>query len=141
MSALDSLIRLHRFQLDERRRDLATLEELAAKLKEQQRQLEDENKREQQAALGSIEAAGGYAGYAAGFLERRRKLAQSQAEVAQQIVRAREALAEAFQEMKRYEITAANRARQQELREARRQQQVLDDLGIDRFRRKTAAGD
>lgn len=138
MSTLDSLIRLHRWQLDERRRVLATLEELAGTLAEQQRLLEEENQREQQAALASFDAAAGYAGYAHGFLLRRRKLEQSRAEVAEQIVRAREALAEAFQEMKRYEITAAHRARQQERREARRQQQVLDDLGIDRFRRKAA---
>lgn len=140
MSALDSLIRLHRWQLDERRRDLATLEDLSVKLREEQRRLAEENRREQQAALASPEAGSAYAGYANGFLERRRKLEQSQAELAEQILRAREALAEAFQDVKRYEITAANRARQQEQRQARRQQQVLDDLGIDGFRRKDAGG-
>ena len=89
MSALDSLIRLHRWQVDERRRNLA----------------------------------------------------QSQAEVAEQIERSRAALAEAFQEVKRYEIMAANRARQQQRRAARREQGVLDDLGTEAFRRRGVAKD
>ena len=141
MSTLDSLIRMHRWQLDERRRQLAALEELAAKLAEEQHRLEAENLREQAAATASPEAAASYPGYAHGFLDRRRKLEQSRAETAAQIAQAREALAEAFQEVKRYEITAASRARLQEQREARRQARVLDDLGIEGYRRRGAGGD
>jgi flagellar FliJ protein len=137
MSALDSLIRLHRWQLDERRRDLATLEDLALKLVEEHRKLELEDQREQLAAAAAPEAAFAYAGYARGLIDRRRKIEQSQAEVVEQIARAREALAEAFQEVKRYEIAAANRVRVEEQRDAKRQQRVLDDLGVEGFRRKT----
>jgi flagellar FliJ protein len=114
VSALDSLIRLHRWQLDERKRDLATLEDLAAKLGEEQARLELEDQREQLVAAASPETAFAYAGYA------------------------RRALAEAFQEMKRYEIAAANRIKVEEQRDAKRQQRVLDDLGVEGFRRKTA---
>ena len=138
MSALDSLIRLHRWQLDERKRDLATLEDLAASLVEERRKLDAEDERERTVASASPEAAFGYAGFARGLIDRRRKLEQSQAETAERIVRAREALAEAFQEVKRYEIAAANRAKQQEQRQSKRQQQTLDNLGIEGFRRKTA---
>jgi flagellar protein FliJ len=141
MSALESLIRLHRWHLDERRRDLATLETLAEKLREERHKLDAEGKREQAVAGSSAEAALGYAGYARSLIDRRRKLEQSQTEVAEQIVRAREALAEAFQEMKRYEIAAANRQRQQEQREAKRQQRVMDDLGAESFRRRKTGSD
>lgn len=138
MSALDSLIRLHRWQLDERRRDLATLEDLAAKLEEERRRLEAEDARERDAAAASPEAAFAYATYVRRLIERRRKIEQSRAEVAERIARAREALAEAFQEVKRYEIAAANRAKQQEQQEARRETKIMDDLGIEGFRRKAA---
>ena len=47
MSALESLIRLHRWQIDERKRHLADLEALAAKLREEQRRLALEEEREQ----------------------------------------------------------------------------------------------
>jgi flagellar protein FliJ len=141
MSALDSLIRLHRWQLDERRRDLATLEDLAAKLADERRRLDAEDERERTVASASPEAAFGYAGYARGLIDRRRKLELSQEEAAAQIARAREALAEAYQDVKRYEIAAANRLKQQEQRDAKRQQQAMDDLGVDGFRRKTAGGE
>lgn len=141
MSTLDSLIRMHRWQLDERRRHVADLDALAEKLRDEQRRLDAEEKYEQQIAATSPEGAFAYAGYASGLIERRRKLIQSLAEVAEQIVAAREALAEAFQEMKRYETTAANRARQQQQRDERRQQRVLDDLGVERFRRRSVGGD
>jgi flagellar protein FliJ len=136
MSAIESLIRLYRWQLDERKRHLADLEGLAVRLRQDEQRLEEENAREQALVATSPEAAYVYAGYARNLIERRRKLRQSQAEVAQQIVEARDALADAFQEMKRYEITAANRARIETEREGRRQQQALDDLGVEGFRRR-----
>lgn len=137
MSALESLIRLHRWQIDERKRHLADLEALAAKLREEQRRLALEEEREQAAASASPEGAYAYAGYAHGLIERRRKLVQSLAEIDGQVAKAREALAEAFQEVKRYEITAATRLRQQQLREQKRQQRTLDELGVDTYRRRT----
>jgi flagellar export protein FliJ len=141
VSALESLIRLHRWQLDERRRELATLEDLAQKLAEERLRLDAEDAREQKAALASPEAARGYAGYAKGLIDRRRKLAQSTAEVAQQIAQARDALSEAFQEVKRFEIAEANRLRLEEQREQKRQQRALDDLGVEGFRRRNAGAE
>ena len=136
MSALDQLIRLHRWRLDELRRHLSDVEALAAKLEEQRRRLDTDDKREQSLAGASAEAAYAYPAYARQLIERRRKLAQSQSEAAEQIAKAQAALAEAFQELKRYETAAANRVRQQQRREQIRQQQTLDEIGIDRFRRQ-----
>jgi flagellar protein FliJ len=136
MSALDQLIRLHRWRLDELRRHLTDVEALAAKLEEQRRRLDTDDKREQSLAGASAEAAFAYPAYARQLIERRRKLAQSQSEAAEQIAKAQAALAEAFQELKRYETAAANRVRQQQRREQTRQQQALDEIGIDRFRRR-----
>lgn len=136
MTALDQLIRLHRWRLDELRRHLSDVEALAAKLEEQHRRLDAEDKREQSLAGASPEAAYAYPAYARQLIERRRKLEQSQREAAEQIAKAQAALADAFQELKRYETAAASRARQQRRREETRQQQALDEIGIDRFRRQ-----
>jgi len=141
VSALESLIRLHRWQLDERRRELATLEDLARKLAEERVRLEAEDAREQRAALASPEAARGYAGYAKRLIDRRRKLAQSTAELAQQMAQARDALTDAFQEVKRYEIAEASRQHGAKQREQKRQQAVLDDLGVEGFRRRSTGGE
>lgn len=138
MSALESLIRLYRWQLDERRRHLAALEGLATNLDAEQRRLDGEEAREQATAAASPEAVPADPRYAPRLVERRRTLAQSRGEVAQQIEAARAALAEAFQEVKRHETVVASRARQQRLREERRDQRVLDDLGAEGFRRRRA---
>ena len=137
MSAVDSLVRLHRWQLDERRRQLADLDMLGQKLRLEQERLGEEQKAEQRIASGSTEAATVYADYARRLIERRLKLEQSLAAVHQQIVAARDALAEAYQEVKRYEIAAANRQSQRRRRSEKQQQQILDDVGIDVFRRRT----
>jgi len=141
MSTLDSLIRVHRWQIDEHRRRLADLDALQEQLRQEQRRLDEEDLREQQVAAASLEASLTFDAYAQALLERRRRLSQSLAEVAQAIALGREALASAFEEMKRYEITAANRTRQQQLREARRQQQAMDALGVEAFRRRGAANE
>lgn len=140
MSALDSLIRLHRWQVDEHRRHLADLEGLAAQLSEEHHRLDREEAREE-AAAASPEAAITYAAYARQLIERRRKLTQSRTEVAEQIERSRAGLAEAYQEVKRYEIMAASRLRQQQRREERRQQRARDDLGAEVFRRRGGGKD
>ena len=116
MSALESLVRLHRWQLDERRRQLGDLDVLAAKLRQEEQRLAEEQKIEQATAAASLEAASAYGGYARRLIDRRAKIEESIVSVEQQIAGAREALAEAFQEMKRYEIAAANRAAQRRRR-------------------------
>jgi flagellar export protein FliJ len=138
MSALDSLIRLHRWQLDERRRQLADLDQLLYKLRQEELKLDAEQSTEQQVAGASAEAAFGYGGYARGVVERRRKLAQSIVEVEQQIVQAREALAETYQEVKRYEITASNRLHQQRQKLDRQQQRMMDEIAVEGYRRRRA---
>jgi flagellar protein FliJ len=139
MSTLDSLIRLHRWQLDERRRQLAELDALGEKLRQEQARLAAEEKSEQAAAASSREASAAYGNYAKRLIERRGRLKESLGSVEQQIGEAREALAETYREVKRYEIASANRAMQQRKREARQQQRVLDELGIETHRRKSGA--
>jgi flagellar export protein FliJ len=136
LSAVESLIRLHRWQLDERRRQVADLDTLAAKLRQEGARLVAEQKTEQSIAADSTEAATAYGSYARRLVERRQKLEQSLASVEQQIVVARVALADAYQEVKRYEIAAANRVQQVRKRVARQQQLALDEIGIETFRRR-----
>ena len=71
MSALESLIRLHRWQLDERRRQLAELDTLGDKLRLEQTRLTAEERQEQSVAASSHEAATAYGPYARRLIERR----------------------------------------------------------------------
>jgi flagellar protein FliJ len=137
MTALDSLVRLHRWQLDEHRRQLAELETLAEKLRGEAARLVAEQTNEQRAAASSTEVASAYGVYAVSLIERRRKIDQSLASVEQQVVLARDALSESYREVKRYEIAAATRASQQKKRVVRLQQRTLDEIGIETYRRRS----
>jgi flagellar export protein FliJ len=138
MSSLDSLIRLHRWQLDEQRRRVAELETLAAKLRAELRRLDDDHVAEQRIAGNSLEAAYTYTGYAQAVMERRGKLAASLANTEQETLAARQVLGEAFQEVKRYETAAANRLLSQHRQLQRLEQRDMDELGTQVHRRKTA---
>ncbi len=137
MTAIDSLIRLHRWQLDERRRQLAELETLAEKLRGEEARLLAEQANEQKVASASTDAASAYGAYAAHVIEKRGKIAQSLASVEQQVAMARDALSESYREVKRYEVAAASRAAQQRKRAARLQQRTLDEIGGETHRRRS----
>ncbi|HLI21139.1 MAG TPA: flagellar FliJ family protein [Stellaceae bacterium] len=137
MSSLDTLIKLHRWQLDEQRRKVAEFESLAAKLRGELQRLDEEEVSEQQVAEDSHEANYAYSGYARGLIDRRNKLMKSVEETEQQIVQARAELADAFAEVKRYEIAAANRLLAKHRGLERLRQQELDEVAVDGFRRKT----
>ncbi|HZT87293.1 MAG TPA: flagellar FliJ family protein [Stellaceae bacterium] len=140
MSALKTLIRTHRWQLDERRRYLVDLETLAARLRADAVRLHEEAEAEARAAGLSPEAATAYPGFVRSLIERRRQLDRSVAEVDAQIAEARLAVSAAFEELKRYELVAANRERENRRRLAQRDQRDADALGLQMHGRKVAAG-
>jgi flagellar export protein FliJ len=135
MSTLESLIRVHRWQVDERSRQVAQLEALSEKLRHELARLAEERTHEQAVAGTSFVARHVYPGYIRRAMERQKTLEQSLAETEAQTVAAREALAAAFQELKRYEVAQANRARLRISAAARRERLETDALAIDAFRR------
>ena len=139
MSTLDSLIRLHRWRLDEQRRRVAEFEALGDNLRAELRRLDDEEVNEQHIAGNSHEASFAYSDYAKTLIDRRDRLAKSLADTEAQTVLAREALETAFQEVKRYETAAANRLLSQHKQLARLQQQELDEVAGEQYRRRQSA--
>ncbi|HXP32311.1 MAG TPA: hypothetical protein VN832_14550 [Stellaceae bacterium] len=116
MSALDALVRLQRWQLDERRRELGDLDQLAHKLRQEAERLDlDRN------------------GHA---VERGQRIAQSLAAIEQQIALAREALGGAYQELKRSEMAAASRILQQRRAAPRQQQRAGDETSPPTYQRR-----
>lgn len=136
MSGLDSLIRLHRWKLEEKRRVLAELEALMDELLARASGLEVEILNEQKAAAGSEEAGFAYGAYAAEAIHRREILAQSAADLAEKIAVARDDVKEAFQEAKKYEIAQERKIERERIMTERRERIVEDDVALDTFRRK-----
>jgi len=136
MRGMINLIRMHRWRLDEKSREIVEYEELVDSFEHQGELLEDELKAEQVAAKENTMASLTYGEYANSIIQRREKLGSSIVQVEQQIQHAKEDLRLIFQELKRYEILKKNQD-EAALEKARKlEQSTLDELGIELFRRR-----
>lgn len=142
MADLTGVIRLRRFQLDEKRQVLVELQRLAAELVGEQARLVQSIEAEQDAALSVADpsAAFTFGTFVQSVLERRKRLEQSQAQTEAQIEGATEQVREAFNELKKFEQTEAQRRAREFQRRARQENLQLDEIGIEGFRRRSAEG-
>lgn len=134
---LRSLIRLHRWRLDEERRKLAELLAAIDELERRAVRLEEDLRREQGVAAASPEVAGFlYGAYAVAVIAHRHQISQSIARTEEGIAAARDALADARGELKKYELTQANREKRRIEELAHKEQTDLDEVGIQGFRQR-----
>ena len=139
MRSLETLIRVQRRQLDQLRRDLVALETLAEDLRGQAAALEQDVKTQQVVAKrGGPEIAFSYPNFAQWAIERRTRLAASIADVDGRLETTRAQVSEAFQDLKRFDIVLANRQQRAREEANRREQALLDQIGLDGHRRKRA---
>jgi len=131
---LNSLIRLHKWRVDEKRRHLGELLRLVEDLENRARRLEEELRNEQKIAGAAPREAGYlYGQYAQAVIRRRGQIAQAIAETEKGIAAAREALNEAYRNLKKYEVAQAGRDTRETRERDHREQIVLDELGIQAY--------
>lgn len=142
MKDLDGLIRVNKWQLDERRRALAELEAFADRLADEMARLDRDVARERAAASQAADPVPGFAAWLNAATSRRRRLEQSITSIAAQIEAARDEIAAAFQELKKYELARDDRQRRLQERRKAAERRLFDDIAIDGFRRRAMeAGD
>lgn len=139
MTALDQLVRLHRWNLDEKRQKLAELERFRAKLLDNIAALEADLAREQAIADRGEVSTMSLPAFIKATIDRRRKIEGSIAEVDRSIAAARDEITQAFQEFKKYETAHGNHLRREKMKRSRREQIAADELGIDLHRRQASA--
>ncbi len=139
MAKLTGLIRLSRWRLDEKRRALAELEALAAHLHRQRTDLQEDLRREQGFADAQGAPQPSLGAFIQATLSRQAHLTQSIAEVEQRMTIARDEIADAFREVKRYELVEADRRARAGAEAKRRETEALDEVGAVRFQRARAA--
>jgi flagellar protein FliJ len=139
MSALDQLIRLHRWRLEDERRKMADLQRLTDRLVEQITGLDEDVMREAAAtkAAGTPELIKAFAAYADLTRLRRDKLERSRQDVETRIEAARELVLETFRELEKYEQAQRNRQAKRQAELKRRERIHEDEVGIDRHRRRS----
>lgn len=128
---VSTLIRVNEWTVDERRRELgARLKELD-NLETALANLEKEVVHEQQTAAAQPEVAGFlYGTYADGVIHRREQFQAHIEAKEQEVAVARDALSEAYVELKKYEVVHENQRRRDDEEQARKDQNELDELGL-----------
>ncbi|RKQ73836.1 flagellar export protein FliJ [Oceanibaculum indicum] len=140
MKALSTLIRLHTHQLDDKRRALAEAERRLDNARAQRAALDEEMVAEKATAAKGGEGAYTYGAYLQAAKRRREAIDAGIAVLEKAAGEARDAVAEAFAELKKYEITKANRERREMEEANRREQELLDEMGLAMHRRNNGEG-
>lgn len=134
---LHTLIRLHQYRVDEKRRSLGELLGEVANLEQQSDQLEKQMIIEQEVANSAPDTVGMFYGeYATSAVNKRGVLAEEIGGVEQRIAVAQEEMRAEFKDMKVYEISQAKRDEIATLDANRQEQAILDELGQEAHRRR-----
>jgi flagellar FliJ protein len=134
MKSRDTLIRLKRFQVDERRRKVAQIEGMIAEFERMATDLDREIKTEQERAGIHDPAHFAYPTYAKAAMGRKENLKRSADELKVQLDDAKAALGEAFEELKKVELLDERDQARERADENAREQSELDAIGILRAR-------
>jgi flagellar export protein FliJ len=124
MKSRETLIRLKKFQVDEKRCKVAQIEGMIAEFERKAGELEREIKTEQDRARVHNPAHFAYPTYAKATMQRRENLKRSVDELKVQLEDAKAALGEAFEEMKKVELL--------DERDHMREEVELDATGLTR---------
>ena len=136
---LHSLIRLYKWQLDEKQRQLGELMKSLANLEDEARRLQQEHLDEQIIAGASPNEAGFYYGrFVETVIQNRDRLGLAIAQAEQVVEAAMEELKTVHEELKKFEITQSERDQRVAEEEGRREQTELDEVGLQIYRQRQA---
>lgn len=136
MRGLDSLIRLAKWRLDEKRRALMTLQSLRAGLEDQIEEVDRRRRAEALFAADSDELRFAFAAFAEAARGRIETLGTSLAEVEGRIEAAQDEVSAAYQETKKLELTRDKERRRARIVADRREQSDLDEIALNGHRRR-----
>lgn len=137
MADLSVLIRLHKHELDEKRRVLSELYGNLALLEKERTELERAFELEKQALQETApDMQFTFAGYAEAVRQKREQILEAERALEKSIEAAKDSLMETFGELKKYEMTQAERERLEEEERRLKEGRMLDEIGLEGFRRK-----
>ena len=134
MKSRDTLIRLKKFQVDEKRRKVMQIEGMIAEFDRMATDLEREIQVEQERAGINDPSHFAYPTYAKAAIQRRENLTRSADELRIQLEDAKALLAEAFEELKKVELLDERDQARERAEENAREQADMDSIGLMRAR-------
>ena len=134
MKSRETLIRLKKFQVDEKHRKVMQIEGMIAEFERIAGDLEREIKSEQDRAGIHDPAHFAYPTYAKAAIQRRENLTRSADELRAQLDDAKALLSEAFEELKKVELLDERDQARERAEESAREQADMDSIGLMRAR-------
>ena len=138
MKSRDTLIRLKRFQVDEKRRRVTQIESMIADFERMASDLGREISTEEQKAGISDTGHFAYPTYAKAAATRRDNLRRSAQDLHAQLDEAKAELGEAFEELKKVEILEDRERSAERAQDAARDQATMNQIGLQRAARANA---
>jgi flagellar export protein FliJ len=126
MKSRDSLIRIHRFQVDEKRRRVVQIETMMADFEKKAVDLENQIQAEQRKAGIDDVTHYAYPTFAKAAIARRDNIKASISELNGQLEEAKDELSNAFSELKRLELIE-----EREMMKVKRAQMIREQTGLD----------
>ncbi len=136
MADLSVLIRLHKHELDEKRRALGELHGQMAEMERRRRELERSFEAEKESIRLNGDVHFTFAQYAETVRMQQRQMVEHEQELEKHIEKAKESLMETFSELKKYEMTQEERERLEAEERAIKESREMDAIGLEGFRRK-----
>ena len=138
---LATLIRLHKLELDEKRRVLAAIEARVSEAQAVRRALDAEMAAEKERAQATFEGGLTLGAYTKAALKRREQLDARIAQLLREAEAAREVVREAFAEVKRFELAKEARDAAEAAEAARRETLAFDETAAGQHQRQRAGGE
>lgn len=131
-SALKTLTRIQKFQIDEQRKILSELQEKQDILQAQLEQLNRDFEQEKEFARNNA-GVGDFGAYVKRYMQQRENLEMQIAVWEKKIEHERDVMADMFKEQKTYEIVDDQRTKRAAKEEEQKMQKVLDEIGTNSF--------
>jgi len=139
MKRRDTMLRLKRFRVDDLKRRMGTLDEMKADLDKKLTDLDDSVAREKQRANDSDIGRLAFPSFLQSIEVRRGNIRSTMKELERERAQVQEELANAFQDLKSFELAEQERERRVNEQQARAAQSRMDEIAIVRHLRKHAA--
>ena len=131
-SALKTLTRIQKFQIDEQRKILSELQEKQDSVQAQLEQLNRDFEQEKEFARNNA-GVGDFGAYVKRYMQQRENLEMQIAVLEKKIEHERDVMADMFKEQKTYEIVDDQRTKRAAKEEEQKMQKVLDEIGTNSF--------
>ena len=136
MKGLDTLIRMRSWELDECSKALVAVQQRQDAIRAKQEALEQEIEAEKRRASGDVEIGMAFAAYYSAAVVRMEQLQSQWTAILPEIEAAQEAMAEAFRNVKQFELVKEKLAERETRELARKEIERMNEVGLNSYRRK-----